>query len=68
MCGRGYKPRPAGGPFLVVGKQIDPGLLKTLKEDIVPRLLADIPGQPTEAEIAADPVLYRFVLVFDRDG
>jgi hypothetical protein len=57
-----------GRPFFVVEKVIDPGLLKTLKEDIVPRLLQDIPGQPTQEELDANPYLCRFVLVFDREG
>jgi hypothetical protein len=57
-----------GRPFFVVEKVIDPGLLKTLREDIVPRLLNDIPAQPSEEELAANPDLCRFVLVFDREG
>ena len=27
-----------------------------------------MPGQPTEAELAADPLRHRFILVFDREG
>lgn len=57
-----------GRPFFVVEKAIDPGLLKTLENDIVPRLLKDIPGQPNEAELKADPEKCRFILVFDREG
>lgn len=57
-----------GRPFFVVEKVIDPGLLKTLQYDIVPRLLKDIPGQPTQEELEANPYLCRFVLVFDREG
>jgi hypothetical protein len=57
-----------GRPFFVVEKVIDPGLLKTLRDDIVPRLLNDIPGQPTQEELEANPYLCRFVLVFDREG
>ena len=37
-----------GQPFFCVTKPIDPGLQKTLETDIIPRLLLDIPGQPTE--------------------
>ena len=36
-----------GRPFFMVEKAIDPGLIKTLEKDIVPRLLKDIPNQPT---------------------
>jgi transposase len=57
-----------GRPFFVVEKQIDPGLLATLNDDIVPRLLNDVPGQPTEQQLKDDPCLCRFVLVFDREG
>jgi len=57
-----------GRPFFVVGKTIDPGLLKTLRYDIIPRLLRDIPDQPTEQELSANPQRCRFVLVFDREG
>jgi hypothetical protein len=57
-----------GRPFFVVEKAVDPGLLKTLQDDIVPRLLRDIPGQPSEQELSADPQRCRFILVFDREG
>lgn len=57
-----------GQPFFCVTKAIDPGLQKTLEEDIVPRLLTDIPGQPSAAALAADPLLHRFTLIFDREG
>ena len=57
-----------GRPFFVVEKEIDPGLLKTLREDIVPRLLNDIPDQPTDQQLANNPLLCRFILVFDREG
>ncbi|MBU4583424.1 MAG: hypothetical protein KKH02_13610 [Proteobacteria bacterium] len=57
-----------GRPFFFVEKVIDPGLLKTLRDDIVPRLLNDIPGQPSQEELEANPHRCRFVLVFDREG
>lgn len=57
-----------GRPFFVIEKTIDPGLLQTLEKDIVPRLLKDIPNQPTKEEFKAIPYLCRFVLVFDREG
>jgi hypothetical protein len=57
-----------GRPFFVVEKTIDPGLLETLRNDIVPRLLSDVPNQPTDLELEDDPYLYRFILVFDREG
>jgi len=57
-----------GRPFFVVEKVIDPGLIQTLRNVIVPRLLEDVPCQPTEQELLADPYRCRFVLVFDREG
>jgi len=57
-----------GQPFFMIEKVVDPGLLKTLKEDIVPRLLKDIPNQPTDSELKDNPLLSRFILVFDREG
>ena len=57
-----------GRPFFAVEKAIDPGLLKVLEQDIVPRLLKDIPGQPSEKELEANEHLCRFLLVFDREG
>ena len=57
-----------GQPFFVVEKAIDPGMLATLENDIVPRLLEDIPHQPTQRELEANPLRCRFILVFDREG
>jgi len=57
-----------GRPFFVIDKVADPGLLKVLSEEIVPRLLKEVPHQPSQEELAADPYLCRFILVFDREG
>ncbi len=57
-----------GRPFFVVEKEVDPGLLKTLREDIVPRLLKEVPNQPSDDELESNPLLCRFFLVFDREG
>jgi hypothetical protein len=57
-----------GRPFFVVSSPLTPGLLDTLKREIVPRLLAEVPGQPLPEELAANPYLHRFTLVFDREG
>jgi len=46
-----------GQPFFVVPKTINDGLIKTLRDDIIPRLLRDVPSQPTEAELAANTKL-----------
>ena len=57
-----------GQPFFCVTKAVDPGLQKTLEEEIVPRLLAEIPGQPTPEELADEALRHRFTLIFDREG
>jgi transposase len=57
-----------GQPFFAVDRPIDHGLLEALKSDIVPRLLKDVPGQPTAEELQADPYRARFVILFDREG
>ena len=55
-----------GQPFFAVSRPIDHGLLEALKSDIVPRLLKEVPGQPSAAELEADRYRVRFVILFDR--
>jgi hypothetical protein len=57
-----------GQPFFAVERPIDHGLLEALRSDIVPRLLKEVPGQPTEEELEADRYRARFVILFDREG
>ena len=57
-----------GQPFFVVERPIDQGLLEVLRNDVVPRLLKEVPRQPTQEELDADPYRHRFVLLFDREG
>ena len=57
-----------GQPFFVVTKPVDPGLLEVLRQEIIPRLKAEVPNQPSEAELAANPLLHRLTLIFDREG
>ena len=57
-----------GRPFFVVHRPVDPGLLKVLEDEIVPRLEKEVPSQPSAQELAADPKLDRFIVVFDREG
>jgi hypothetical protein len=57
-----------GRPFFMVSYPVDPGLLNVLEHNIVPRLRAEAPGQPSEEQLAADPLLSRFCIVFDREG
>jgi transposase-like protein len=57
-----------GQPFFAVDRPIDHGLLEALRSDIVPRLLKDVPGQPSAEELEADRYRARFVILFDREG
>ena len=57
-----------GQPFFSIERPIDHGMLEALHSDIVPRLLKDVPGQPTDEQLQADPYLSRFVIIFDREG
>src|ERR1700746_3387709 len=56
-----------GKPFFVVSQAVDPGMLQVLEHDIVPRLEHDVPHQPSTDALAADPLLHRFTIVFDRE-
>jgi hypothetical protein len=57
-----------GSPFFVVTKVVSEGLLKALEKDIVPRLLKDVPKQPTKEDLEGSKYLSRFLMVFDREG
>jgi len=57
-----------GKPFFRVERPVDHGILEAIKSDIVPRLLRDVPGQPSDEELQANRNLCRFALVFDREG
>ncbi|MDD5707847.1 MAG: hypothetical protein PHR35_18160 [Kiritimatiellae bacterium] len=57
-----------GRPFFVVSQAVTDGLAAALVNDILPHLRASVPGQPNEAQLEADPLLHRFVAVFDREG
>jgi len=57
-----------GRPFFVISKAVTEGLADSIVKDIVPELLASVPGQPTADELENDPLLHRFVIVFDREG
>jgi len=57
-----------GQPFFSVERAVDHGLLEVLRSDVVPRLLKDVPGQPTEEQLQQNPYRSRFVIIFDREG
>ena len=55
-------------PFFVVSKPVDPGLVKVLIDDIVPRIERDSPGLVNNEALQGNPLLHRLTLVFDREG
>ena len=57
-----------GQPFFMVNKAVDPGLLRVLENEIVPRLEQEVPCQPSLFEQEEDPLIPRFTLIFDREG
>lgn len=55
-----------GEPFFVVTQAIHAGLIAALREQVIPRLLADAPPlSPAQQE---DPHAVRFTVIFDREG
>jgi hypothetical protein len=58
-----------GQPFLYVNKEVDPGLIATLKQDVIPWLEASVAPTPEqERRLAEDPRAHHFTVVFDREG
>jgi hypothetical protein len=57
-----------GQPFFVTYQSVDPGLISVLENQIVPRLINEVPGQPSKDRLQEDPLLHRFTVIFDRAG
>ena len=66
-----------GQPYLYVNKEnalsilapVDPGLIATLKQDVIPWVEANVPQTPEQKQrLAADPRAHWFTMVFDREG
>ena len=58
-----------GQPFLYINKEVDPGLIQTLKNEVVPWLERLAPKTPEqEQRLREDPRAHWFTLVFDREG
>ena len=58
-----------GQPFLYVNKEVDPGLIATLKQEVVPWLEASVAKTlAQEKQLADDPRAPWFTIVFDREG
>jgi len=58
-----------GQPVLYVNKEVDPGLITTLKQDVIPWLEVNVVKTPEQDKrLAEDPRAPWFTLVFDREG
>ena len=58
-----------GQPFLYVNKEVDPGLIATLQQDVIPWLEAKVAQTPEqERRLAADARAHWFTIVCDREG
>jgi len=58
-----------GQPFLYVNKEVDPGLIATLKQDVIPWLEGKVTKTPEqERRLAEDARAHWFTIVFDREG
>jgi hypothetical protein len=58
-----------GQPFLYVNKEVDPGLIATLKQDVIPWLEAGVAKTPEQQRrLTEDPRAHWFTVVFDREG
>ena len=58
-----------GQPFFFINKEVDPGLLATLRSDLVPWLETNAPvSAELQPRLQTDPLQHRFTLVFDREG
>lgn len=58
-----------GQPYLYVNKEVDPGLISTLKQDVIPWLEASVAKTPEqEQRLGEQPRAHWFTIVFDREG
>lgn len=58
-----------GQPFVFVNKEVDPGLLATLRNDLAPWLETNAPASgELQQRMRDEPRQHRFTLVFDREA
>jgi hypothetical protein len=58
-----------GQPFVFVNQAVDPGLLATLRSDLVPWLETNVPvSDELQQRLREDPHQHWFTLVFDREA
>jgi hypothetical protein len=57
-----------GQPYFVVYKTANEGIIKAITHDIIPELDKSVPNQPGAEELEKNPLLHRYMIVFDREG
>ena len=57
-----------GMPYFYVTGQVNEKLLEMLDKEIIPKLLNDMPLKYTKEELASDPDLPIFTIIFDREA
>ena len=57
-----------GAPFFVVTTASTSGMTKMIKEEIVPKILQEFKGGPSEEELEKNKELHKFLLVYDRES
>ena len=57
-----------GNPFFVVTTVLTDGLISIMRSEVVPKLLREFKGGPSEEELLKNELLHRFVLIYDREG
>jgi len=56
-----------GQPFFVVSKEVNSGMIETIKKEIIPQLDKDVPNQPDAIALKSNPLLCRYMTIFDRE-
>lgn len=58
-----------GEPFYYINKEVDPGLVAMLREELIPWLKANVPlSEEHQRRMQGDALVPRFTVVFDREG
>ena len=68
LCLRGTSDYWVKDGFFVVSSPFTEGLLQMLRSEIVPRLLREVPAQPSAPQLQQQRYRSRFTIVFDREG
>jgi hypothetical protein len=57
-----------GRPFFVCSTALTRGMTKTLKDEVIPRILEELTACPSDEELKADPKKHKFVMIYDRES